>query len=233
MSRTVLVTDLLARVRRACDLENDSHVTDADIYAYLNNAYTEYWDLLIDAAPPDFRTKKVNFSTVAGTLEYALSTITSPDNDFYKLRSLALVTGDGRLQPLERFDDSQLDCFTPVREAKTMRLTYHPVCPVITSSPGSQTVEGYNGWEEFLVQAACLEIKTKRQEDASRFQSGKAEYAGRILKSANRDKMTPNRIIERKRRGFYFDSYTSEWADIRYCVRDGNIELVSVSDYWL
>lgn len=231
MSRTVLLSALEPRIRRAVDIENDDHVTSSEILSLINAHYPEYWDLLIEAGPPNLLASTTTFSTVAGQESYAIGTIVSAGN-FYKMTGLYLVHSDGTRLPLRQFQDAQAQAWQPVTTGgDTIQLNYIICCPVLTTMTGSESVEGYNGWEEFLVQRIAMEIKKKRQEDYKPFQESANRIEQRIRKMANPDKWEPSSIIRRK------NSPVSSWhmnasGPNAYMLRGTNIELVTFRNYF-
>jgi len=202
MSRQVLWTTIKTRIRRAADIENDTHVTDAEIYDILDRIYPGYWDLLIDAGPPEFSCEKVTFSSVAGTQAYSLATtVTNSADNFYRMKGLYVLDNSSRLHPVGRFLDTEIHLWKAIDEAKSFQIHYYKNCPSVPSSPtGSDYVEGYSGFEEWLVYKACAEIKRKRQEDFRQFEAEAATLAARITKNANRDGWEPSRVQRRKNR---------------------------------
>jgi len=226
VARTVSVTSLTARIRRLCDLENNQHVTDAGILDLLNEAYPVYYDMLIGQDCPDIVLKKVSFSSVAGTLEYAFSSIAS-DGDFYKLRSLHRRATDGSYIPVRKFSNSENNYFRPVQVAETLYMQYYPSAPVLA---GGDSVEGYNGWEDWLVYRVCARIMQKRKEDFSQFQANEAREEARITKSKDRDAWEPSKVIRRKREKVAYPWDTSRVDGYR--VAGDKLELVTLGGLW-
>jgi hypothetical protein len=202
MSRQVLWTTIKTRIRRAADIENDTHVSDSEIYDILDRIYPGYWDLLIDAGAPEFSCEKVTFSSVAGTQAYSLATtVTASANDFYRMKGLFVVDSSSRLHPVVKFQDTEIHLWKPIDEARSFQIHYYKNCPSVPSSPGgSDYVEGHSGFEEWLVHKACAEIKRKRQEEYVQHESEAAQLAARITKNAHRDGWEPYRVQRRKNR---------------------------------
>jgi hypothetical protein len=198
----------------------------------INAHYPEYWDLLIEAGPPNLLNTTVTFSTIADQQAYAIDTV-CPAGNFYKLSGIYLVLSDGTRMPLRQFQDTQAQAWQPVTTGgDTVQINYIKCCPVMTSTTSpTEAVEGYNGWEEFLVQRIAMEIKKKRQEDYKPFQEGAARLESRIRKMANPDKWEPSTIIRRKNApvGSWYLNASGPNA---YMLRGTYIELVTLRAYF-
>ena len=181
MASTVTVTELTTRVRRATDTENaTARFPDAEIQDYLKTAHRQWWDFLInnggghllEASSPH------TVSTVADTATVALAT------DHYRLVGVdADVGGDTRtLFPLpsgerNRYSEdglswqgmrkvyyrvvgSNLTLYPTPDAVYSLTVHYIPEAEVDFGT-GSNTVDGYNGWDEYIVYVASLKLLNK------------------------------------------------------------------------
>lgn len=203
MARNVTLSDMRTRVRQRADAEADPHVTDSEITGLINNARTAFYDLLIGSAPPDYFRTSSTFSTANGTVAYNLP------SDFYKLRQLYVIDATGIYRPLEQVDEVARYSYRAPNAVCSMRLDYVPV-PTDLSADGD-TLDGINGWDEFVVLTAAIDIKNKKEDDASALIRKRAELQQRIESMAPRDEGSPRHIIRRNhygqgRRAWYIES---------------------------
>lgn len=78
----VTLAQLKERARQRSDMENSAFIGETELTDYINASIAELHDLLISAYGEDYFLSEDDFSTVAGTADYALPT------DFYKLRGV-------------------------------------------------------------------------------------------------------------------------------------------------
>ena len=228
MSRAFTVTALTTRIRQAADVENDQHVTDTEILSLLNVYYPWFWDILIECAPPDYVSTTVTFLTVANQLSYVIDSAVAPAGDFYKLRHIYTVTTDGKSRPLKPVPESEVQLWSPVQTGGlTIKVLYIPSAPVLSSG---SSVDGYNGWEELLVQRVAAQIKKKREEDPSPPMALVQELETRIRRMGQRDLDEPEHVVRRKYRNYWDIYYNSNNAD-GYRIRAGNLEIYSRTGY--
>ena len=230
MSRSVTREDLRTRIRQACDIENDEHVTDDELNSLINTHYPWYWDLLIEMSPPDLVSKSFQVTTVAGTRIYDLeSSSIVADQDFYKLKAIFRLLADGTRVPIRHYTDTDQWAWQPINQSGLTFLGfYYPSCPVLDDD--ADTIEGYSGWEEILVQKIAMEVMKKRQENYQPFLDGFQRMEARIRKMATPDHWEPQRVVRRK---------WSRWMDwwyqydnvSAYMLRGGKLELVSLKAY--
>lgn len=203
MARTVTLLDLRTRVRQRADAENDPHVTDTEIDGLINNAHTAFYDLLIGSAPPDYFRTSYSFSTASGTVAYNLP------SDFYKLRQLYVIDQTGIYRPLEQVDEVARYSYRAPNATCSMRLDYVPVPTDLADD--TDELDGINGWDEFIVLTAAIDIKNKKEDDASALIRKRNEVQARMEKMAPRDEGSPRHVIRRNhygqnRRAWYVES---------------------------
>lgn len=203
MARNVTLLDLRTRVRQRADAENDPHVTDTEIDGLINNANTAFYDDLISSAPPDYFRTSYTFSTANGTVAYALPA------DFYKLRQLYVIDQTGIFRPLEQVDEVARHSYRAPNSVCSMRLDYIPVPTGLVNN--TDEMDGINGWDEFIVLTAAIDIKNKKEDDASALIRKRNEVQERMRKMAPRDEGAPRHVIRRNyygqsRRAWYVES---------------------------
>lgn len=196
MARAVLASEMLARLRRATDTENDTHVTDAELYLQLSSAVSETWDYILLHGLGGEYIKNITFNTVAGQQEYPITAIAA---DFYKVKTLYVTESAsmGQYRPLPRITPNEEYGMRPPNGVFAMKLYYVPAAPVWIF--GSESFDGINGWEEHTVMTAAISVKTKKQDDTGQYRARKRELEERIKVHANRNADEPPRVIRRRR----------------------------------
>lgn len=195
MARTFTAAQLESRLRKMTDTQNDTHLTEAEMFEYLSAAQAETIDKLIQLGAGEFLTKKQTFSTVANQSDYPLSTVFSA-GDFYKLLSIQAQV-NGRWVPLRRVvRESSYVLLPPAASGIQLRANYLPYSTKI--SAGTDVVDGINGFEEHTLATAAISVKAKKEEDTSPYEKLKARQEARMELQAKRDVNEPRRIVERK-----------------------------------
>ncbi len=224
MARTVTLATMRTKVRQRADAENDPHVTDAEIDGLINDAYTFFYDKLIESCPPDYFRTTYTFNTADGTVAYALP------SDFYKLRQVYSVENSVHNRPLEQVDEVARRAYRAPDAVNSMRLDYIPVAS--TLSDDSDTIDGINGWDELVVLTAAIDIKNKKEDDATPLLRKQRMLLERVEKMAPRDEGSPRHIIRRRyprapfRRFGYSATDSSTRQDVDgYTLVGGNIEI--------
>jgi hypothetical protein len=222
MSRAVLASAMLTRLRSLTDTVNNTHITDTEGYTALTSAVGDTWDKILSSGTGDFFVKKVTFSTVPGTKEYDVATI-CPDGDFFKVHQVLVDEGLGLIRPITRINPYEEQAYRAPVSAVPMVMYYIPCAPVWTT--GSESFDGINGWEEHTIVTAAMFICVKRGDDYSWFRNRKQELEARILTAASRSVGEPARVV-RKRRSRENDRYIA-WNNSISCwdLRGNNIEL--------
>ena len=213
---------MLTRLRRETNTENDTHLSDAELYQYLTAAVAETWDALISSGQGDIGIKSVTFNTVAGQVEYPIGTVVS-SGDFYRMHTIYVNEGNGQYRPLSRINPYEIQTYKAPNSAVPMKLYYLPVAPTWTT--GAESFDSINGWEDHTIACAAIKVKAKKEDSAARFAATKRECEMRMQTMANRNMGEPARIV-RKRRAQLADLY-APWRNnvSAYDFRGGNLEL--------
>lgn len=196
MALSVTLAQLRTRVRQRADIENDTHVSDTELNTYINDAITHLWDMLVMAAEPDYYRQTVTLTLVPGQLAYALSSV-FPAGNFYKIRQVYVQDGD-RLRPIDPLQGMSVQPTVAPRAAEVLTIHYIPCATRL--SLDADTFDGINGWEELVVVMAAIDVKTKREEDASLLSAKKTAMESRIASMAYRDAGSPQKVNKRRYR---------------------------------
>lgn len=154
-------------------------VSDAELTEYVNNGAQDLYDKLVAARGHEFYAATDTFSTVAGTTDYALPA------DWYSTIVLVATDGGGTYQRLRawnyddyhellntqvqgtaytcraRVSDTNVVLLPAPTEVFTVRHVYIPTFTRLASD--SDTFDGINGWEEYVVLWAARAMLTKEE----------------------------------------------------------------------
>jgi hypothetical protein len=192
---SVLVSEIILLARQLADMENTQFVTDTELITYADQAYREFYDLLINTFQ-DYTVKPSNITLVAGQEDYTLPT------DLLKLRLVRLVGVSAKPLVLRRFNLEEMSRLTysffgyPVRyitfgtsirmvptptNAATLQVWYVPTATKITAV--GQSIEVYNGYDEYIAVLMAMRMCQKEESDYQMLAMRKEDLKKRILDS--------------------------------------------------
>lgn len=213
---TITASDLKLRTRQRADMENSEFVSDSELLFYINNSYAELYDILVSKFE-DYYVKNppYEFSITGSNYTATLPT------DFYKLRGLDRSASGGSdwytIHPFQfeqrndnrsrfiyralypdaryRIYGNQLIIVPNDMASGNYRLWYVPkYTPLVLDS---DTVDGVNGWEEYIVIDAAIKCLQKEESDVSTLMAQKQMLMQRIQNMAtNRDAGAPERVTD-------------------------------------
>lgn len=217
----VAVSVLIEDAKQRCDQVNRNFITPATWLKWASSAYKELYDLLLSAYGEDYYMTSTTLTVTSG------NSVSLPAT-FYKLRGLEDSSGcplrpynfnerNSQRRSITRFNGSRVRYriqgnsiyFTPNDQAVgSYTLWYVPLAVAFTTT--SDTVDGINGWEDFIVHDMCINAAIKEETDPTPFQMKKAEIKERIQDMAhNRDLSNPGRIID-----VYAEDYNDPFFDV-------------------
>ncbi len=229
---TVTVETLRAQARQRCDMDNRNFISPTEWIQLIDVGYKELYDILV-ARFEDWYTINEIFTVPQGSTSYPL-----PAN-FYKLRgldrSLSGGTGPEDFYPIQPFNFENRNnrgmllrrrgfgpnaqyrimqnnfIFTPTDQAGgTYQIWYVP--RAVTLTDPAQTVDGVNGWEEYIVLTAAIKALTKEESDVSVLAAEKANLYKRIeLMASNRDGGQTERVTD-----VQSQNYGGSWYGFNY-----------------
>jgi len=221
---------LLSRAFLAADLKSATFVSVAEMTEYINQSLsTELYDLLVAAYGAKYFQNSATFSTVGGTDDYAIATIAP---DFYKLVKLELlITAPNRYMTLRRYDSAKQNAFpfaSSTPNALSIRMTYVPVCPVLTTP--QQLFDGINGWEELAVLDAAIKARMRENRDASQMMQKKSLLRQQLeVMSQSRDEGHPEVAHDFEAEALMNPGWFSNAASLRYEEQGSNLHFVNWS----
>lgn len=227
MANIMTLAELRSAVRQRADMEDSEFVTDAELNSYINNSYTELYDLLVKVNE-DYYTISESFTLSGGNNIFELPT------DFYKIRGLdyALDSSSNEYIALRPFnfnernarnrsvssiyygqDDlryrivgSDLHVVPADRSNGSYQLWYVPRPSELTTD--ASTADGVSGWLEYVIVDAAIKCMQKEESDVSVLFAQKQALLQRIENMApNRDQGSPETIRDTSIMGYDIDYF--------------------------
>lgn len=217
MARTVTLASLRTQVRQRADMEHSGFVSDSELNTYINQSIAELYDLLVTKYGNDYYlASPYMFTTNTADDRYPLPA------DFLKLAGVDLViSADYRiaLKPFMFQERNRLQNFGGIYDtlgrsniryrveaneivispkpdgAVSLWVWYVPCSPLLVND--SDTFDGFNGWEEYVVIDAAIKAAQKEESDVQVLFAQKAAMMKRIEEAAeNRDQGATQRVID-------------------------------------
>lgn len=197
----VQLQTLRSRARKRADMENSEFVTDSELDDYINTSYKELYDILVSKFEQWYVSDPTSLTlTTSDAGKKALA------SDFYKLEGVDQQIG-GKWREVHQFNFNErnrsgsLDRwttveyrvvgtdlrFSPVDQAVgTFRYWYTPIATEMSND--TDTMDGVNGWEEYVVIDAARKMLLKEESDISGLLQEKQALLNRIeIMAQNRD----------------------------------------------
>jgi hypothetical protein len=230
MARTRTLTNLLTDVADRLDVPAfgaSTFVSSTTMTRWLNQSVRRFGQMLIDAYGAEYFVKSASISVVANTTSYALpsdyyQTVymrVTLDGDTYGIRHadldhLAIDPVDNYgwgpgCRPAFRVQGGNV-VFTPTPKAShTVTHLYVPTLLVASSvgtaqpelSSGTDVLDGYNGWEEWVVLDCCRKHAVAEEKDPTMYMVEMKELEQEIKRAADRRDREPMRARDTYRRG--------------------------------
>lgn len=202
MARNVLVSDLVTQIRQRADVQNTQFVTDTELIAWINNSNTALYDAIVSKYN-DYFVSSDTFQLVPGTDAYALPATTykvlgveqsidsGPDRwltmlpyNFNERNRRYNTAFNMSLYPTYKYHiQGNNVVFKPAPTGTaTIRIWFVPAPPVIAS--GSDSINGFSGWEEYIINDCAAKVKAKQELDPNFYLAQKQEMLQRILTMA-------------------------------------------------
>jgi hypothetical protein len=204
--RLVTLDDLMSRSRELADQVNSAFISDTELTFRINQRIAQLYDMLCAADADRYVTTATLTTTSNSTPENWFVELPA---DFYVCRGVDLRRGRGRY-PLETFALQERDLggeantwpvypYSSIRyrvaggsadEAEdriyfnqnpgnnTYTLYYLPAAPVLVD--GEDTFNGFNGWEDWVIFKAAIDMMNKEESDSSALQAECMQIEQRI-----------------------------------------------------
>lgn len=232
MASTVTFTELKTRARQLADQENSGFISDTELGYYINSSCQELYDKLIEAYDDDYYATTGTITTNATDSEYNLP------SDFYKLLGLDYQVTSSESLSLRKFNFAKRNfyknrgiftlsgndimryrikankvLFAPKPNGvKTITVHYIPCFTKLTS--GSDTFDGINGWEEYVILDAAIKMMVKEESDPSGLVLlfNKIDQRIKRMKS-NRDANESTGVVDTRRINGNYYGDDNGWLD--------------------
>ncbi len=222
---SISLAEIRTQARQRSDMEQSTFVSTAECNSYINASLKELHDLLIGAYNEEYVMEQVQFSSVAGQIDYDLPNGVNYSGapKFYKLRGVDISidgsatswVGVKRFNFNRRNEDVNNTAWsllgTPFLEYRlvgskirfnrtpdantSFRLWYHPVCQTLVND--SDEYDDVNGWAEYVVVDVAIKMMQKEESDVSVLAAQKAALHARIQSMAqNRDANEPESVSD-------------------------------------
>lgn len=254
MPRLVTATELVSRVKTACQLPtvaSSKFVSDTELKTMIRESYAELYDLLVAARGVEYYRKTTTIGVAADTQELPLDATNAPKfyqllevlvartatiseqvvergtwlsvdaaSDWVTLRPYQVHETAGLLnttytapeclryrlggqQYVADTTDSYpiLELLPAPTENVALKLIYLPIADVQTSaeSPGDETYDGVNGWEEFIVCDVAARVLAIEESDNSYWVGRREQLRARVQGLAGaRNAGQPERVVDRR-----------------------------------
>lgn len=221
---TVSLSTLRTRVRETADMEKSKFVSDATLNRFINASAARFHDMVTKAYEDYFLADPVSFTLASGEYQQTLAT------DFYKLVGVDYFLG-GSWVEVNKFNFHKRNItsanivnrvyhpsiryrlmgsklvFAPMDDAAgTYRYWYNPLYTPMTSD--TDTIDGYNGWDEWVVVDSAIKCLRKEESDTSELVLERKELETAIFESAqNRDAGEPEQIADVGLSGMRYGGY--------------------------
>lgn len=223
MAQPVTLGSMKTRARRGANMESSTFITDAELTDLFTEHTQDLYDKLVEASPPDYYSTEYTFSTVAGTLTYALP------SDF---RSLVMVYAPEQvngMRPLAQLTDLQRVNYRAPQGAYSVMMRYTPVFPGYVDD--SSTFDGISGWDNLIVSKVIRDLLMKEESDIAVIQNKINDIEQRLLSQAsNRHQGMPRFISD------YADIYSWPYPYTNvlsaYQLRGNGLDLYVISPVW-
>ena len=210
---TVALSSLRSRCREMSDMVDSDFVSDTELLSYINSSYAELYDILVGKFE-DYHVTSSTFTISSGNSN-ALPT------DFYKLRGLDFQLDSNSWISLKKFNFNKRNLLNRSVVYNTglanevqyrilgntiylepednalgnYKIWYIPTYTALVSE--SDTVDGVNGWEEYIVVDTAIKMLAKEESSITHLTAQKNNLLKRIeTMSQNRDYDQPEQITD-------------------------------------
>lgn len=211
---SVTLAQLRTRSRERGDMVNSRFVSDSELNTYINASITELYDLLIQTRGENYYvTGPETINLVPGTSSYPLV------SGFLKLLGVDCVLSNTQAVSLHAFKWQERNRFrepfysqsyfnlmyqirgdnivfipTP-NNGQQIQYWYIPSASELTND--SDTFDGINGWEEYVVIDAAIKMRVKEESPVDELLLAKQRMEERIkAASSGRDSLEPARVVD-------------------------------------
>lgn len=225
---SITLLNLRTRARDRANQENSLFVSDSVYNSYINYAISDLRDIITSKVGEDY------FATASSYVMTAGQETANLPNDFYKLLWVEILGDDGNYYQIKRFEIAErpvnaFNLYAPWTEVKyrlradnlwlqpvnsvtgrNIRLWYVPLATTLSSD--SDILNGYNGWDEYVILQAARKALVKEEQDVSDIDRELLVFNQRLEAMApNRDQAQPMRIYDNHRNNNWVGNSGNSW----------------------
>lgn len=227
--RTITLSELRTEIRNRGDYQDTDLVTDVELTSYINSSITELYDLLVSKYGDEYYLKDYSFNLVANQSQYNLPA------DFLKVKGIDLVIDSSKSINVQSFEFRERNIFTSINFNNPYNIRYRvmgdklmfmppknnmtnqivlwyvPACAKLVNN--SDTLDGVNGWEEYVIVDVIRKIKIKVEESIQEILVEKNALIARIEYAAsNRDSANAQgaSLVRNRTRNGWWDDDTGD-----------------------
>lgn len=226
MARTRRLEDMRNEVRDRADIENSQHITDAQINRYINQSGAALHAILVEHCEDEFiELFSGTTSAASGNLtSISLGAVPEESNGAYKIVAVELEVS-GRRRHIERWSWQTHGALIDQSNSGSLDFRYRwvsytlqiiPGCPTATPywvyaippfvdlTDDDDTLDGRDGWEEWIVIDAAVKCLLKEESDTRPLVAERTEVLERVKSQMKaRDFARPDRVQDTERRSWY------------------------------
>lgn len=222
MADTITLASLKTRCRERSDMENSGFISDSELVSYINSSYAQLYDLLVSRFEDYYTT------TTSSVVASGDNSISVPA-DFYKLLGVDYqLSGDSyttvnkynfqnrnRRDGLARTSQSRqyrlinnaIELLPKTNAQGTYQLWYVP--RITRLADDVDTLDGVNGWEEYIVIDTAIKMLSKEESDIAALLIEKRAMEDRIEAMANNRDSEPETVTDTN--PYAWDINTRSW----------------------
>lgn len=205
MAGIVALTELRERILNRADHDDSQFISVTELDALINESYAEFIDMLLEVTGPETLATQSVVTTTVGLPSLQLN--------YYRLLSLQLLV-NGQYEPLEQgsFMDTQradggwgwgqsraviyhpgpmnatatrqIGLWPAPQAVHSVRVYYIPTVTELVL--GTDTLNGLNGWEQWIVLDCAIKILEKEESDTTALMRRLEKLEARIQAAAMR-----------------------------------------------
>lgn len=221
MADTLTLIQLRTRVRERADMVGSTFVSDTELNGYINSSYQELYDKLVEAVQ-DYNITQFDFTIASGNTQAVPAA-------FYKVRGIDDLSSvpsktvrkfnfnerndyaypPVTVSPSSEFSDVTYRLignnllFLPAELApRSYKLWYVPVPTALSGD--SDTADGIQGWNEYVVVDAAIKCLIKEESDVGELLRAKKGLNDRIDNMKHdRDQSQPEKVARVRNKKYY------------------------------
>jgi hypothetical protein len=207
MARSFTLLQLRTKVRERADIVASQYITDTELSGYISASYTRLYDIIVKSGLHYYDKTQTITTTGGGTTDYTLP------SDFYGTvgvdyqldsqrwvevpelmvhnRNAFLSSGSRALA--YRVVAGNISLYPAPPSGQTYRHIYIPYATNLSAD--GDTVDGVDGWEEYIVIDAAIKCLTKEESDTSHLERERALLRDDIEQAAQNRAWANPRVV--------------------------------------